>query len=223
VSVFALPVFAFLSATLTLLLVFVLAGRGSGAPSVYSIILSGVILSAICSSILMFLVSTASTEGLHSVIWWMLGSLQPASYELLGVVTLLVFSGSAASMVMARDLNALTMGREIAHHIGIQPKTVIVAGLGIATVVTASAVSISGLIGFVGLIVPHVMRAIVGPDHRRLLPAVAVGGGAFLSLCDAIARSAIQYEIPVGVITALFGGPFFLMILARRRKQGWIE
>jgi iron complex transport system permease protein len=90
-------------------------------------------------------------------------------------------------------------------------------------VVTASAVSISGLIGFVGLIVPHVMRAIVGPDHRRLLPAVAVGGGAFLSLCDAIARSAIQYEIPVGVITALFGGPFFLMILARRRKQGWIE
>lgn len=223
ISVFALPLFAFISASATLALVFFLAKRGSGTPSVYSLILSGVILSSICSSILMFLVSTASSEGLHSVIWWMLGNLQSASLELLGAVSLMIIAGCVAAVLMARELNALTLGSEIAHHIGIKPRTVIITALGIATIITASAVSISGLIGFVGLIVPHVMRAIVGPDHRRLLPASAVAGGAFLAVCDAVARSSIQYEIPVGVITALFGGPFFLVILARRRKQGWIE
>ncbi len=223
VSIFALPLSAFISAALTLALVFVLAKRGSGTPSIYSLILSGVILSAICSSILMFLVSTASAEGLHSVIWWMLGNLQPASSELLWAVSMFILAGWAGAIILARELNALTLGLEVAHHIGIQPKTVVVVSLGIATIMTASAVSISGLIGFVGLIVPHVMRAVVGPDHRRLLPAAGVAGGAFLAAADAIARSAMNYEIPVGVVTALFGGPFFLMILARRRKQGWIE
>ncbi len=223
VSIFALPLSAFVSAALTLVLVYMLAKRGSGTPSVYSLILSGVILSAICSSILMFLVSTASSEGLHSVIWWMLGSLQPTSFELLGAASLFIVAGCAGSTVLARELNALTLGSEVAHHIGIQPKTVMVLSLGIATIITASAVSISGLIGFVGLIVPHVVRALVGPDHRRLLPASAVAGGAFLAAADAIARSVMEYGIPVGVVTALFGGPFFLLILARRRKQGWIE
>lgn len=222
-TIFVLPASAFVAAAITLAIVFMLAKRGGGTPSVYGLILSGVIISAICSSILMFLVSTASAEGLHSVIWWMLGNLQPTSLELLVTASVVIAIGCACTMCLCRELNALTLGNETAYHVGIRTDTTIVFGLGLATAMTAAAVSMSGLIGFVGLIVPHVMRSLVGPDHRKLIPASALMGGVFLALCDGIARSVMAYEIPVGVITAMCGGPFFLMILTRKRKQGWIE
>ncbi|OVE74858.1 ABC transporter permease [bacterium E08(2017)] len=223
ISTFAIPVSSFFAAAATLLLVFMISRRGGAAPSIYSLILSGVIISAICSSILMFLVSTASSDGLHTVVWWMLGNLQPSSGSMLILTSLLITAGCAAACYMARDLNAITLGSETAYNVGVKPKKIIISALAVATMITASAVSISGLIGFVGLIVPHVVRSLVGTDHKRLVPAAAVAGGAFLSICDAVARSVMAYEIPVGVITAVFGGPFFLAILMRRRRKGWIE
>jgi len=220
----SLPVVAFMSAVLTLLLVYGIASQGSaGQPSVYSLILSGVIVSAICSSIIMFLVSTASVDGMHNVIWWMLGSLQPASTAQQQFSALLIVGGIAGCWVLSSRLNALVLGREMAHYQGINAGVVIIVGLLFSTLLAATAVSLSGMIGFVGLIVPHVMRASFGPDHRRLLPLAALGGGVFLVICDAVARTILApVEIPVGVVTALVGGPFFLLILHRRMKQAWI-
>jgi len=221
-AAFALPLSAFVAASVTLALVFALANDGV-SPSVYGIILSGVIVSAICSSILMFLVARAPVEGLHSVIWWMLGNLQPTSGKLLALSSAVIAVGCAAIWAISPELNALTLGRETAHNIGVRTNLAVILGLGLATLVTATAVGMSGLIGFVGLVVPHAMRNLIGPDHRRLIPASAVVGGAFLAVCDALARTVIApIEVPVGVVTALFGGPFFLAVLRRKRKLGWI-
>ena len=126
--------------------------------------------------------------------------------------------------LFARELNALTLGREMAHHLGVRPGLVVGLGLLCATLLTATAVALAGLIGFVGLIVPHAVRSVTGPDHRRLIPAAALAGGLFLVLCDALARTLLApIELPVGVITALLGGPFFIVLLRRRRKAGWVE
>lgn len=219
-SVFFLPVTAFVAAAATLVVVFMLASDRGGFPSMYSLILSGVIVSAICSSLLMFIVSMAPIEGLHSVIWWMLGNLQPAARELLIVCAAIIAAGCVLAWLLAPELNALTLGREAAHNIGVKTTATVIAGLGMATLMTGAAVGLSGLIGFVGLIVPHVMRAILGPNHRTLIPAAALGGGVFLALCDAVARTVMPgVEIPVGVVTALCGGPFFLIILRRRGRR----
>jgi iron complex transport system permease protein len=219
-----LPLVAFVSALITLIAVYFIASRGSGGqPSVYSLILSGVIVSSICSSIIMFLVSTAGLEGLHSVIWWMLGSLQPVSPEQQLLSAVLVIASLCGLWMISPRLNALSLGREMAHYQGLNADRLIVSGLLLGTILAATAVSLSGMIGFVGLIVPHVMRALFGPDHRKLVPLASIGGGVFLVFCDAVARSVLApVEIPVGVITAIAGGPFFLIILQRRMKQAWI-
>jgi len=135
-------------------------------------------VSAVCSNILMFLVAMAPAEGLHSVIWWMLGNLEPASPRLLAVSSVVIIAGLAAIWALAPELNSLTLGRETAHNLGVRTHLFVVLGLVLATLITAAAVGMAGLIGFVGLIVPHVMRNLVGPDHRRLIPAAAIGGRA---------------------------------------------
>jgi len=223
-SALALPAGAFVAAALTLVLVYVVASRGAGgAPSVYGLILSGSIVSAMASSLLMVLVSLADVEGLHSVVWWMLGSLQVASGPLLAVCAACTLAAVALCLGLARELNALTLGREMAHHLGVRTDLAVALALGAATLAAASAVALAGLIGFVGLVVPHAVRPLTGADHRRLVPVAAVAGGVFLVGCDALARLALApVEIPAGVITALSGGPFFLVLL-RRRKQGWVE
>lgn len=220
----SLPLTAFVSAVATLFLVYGIASKGSGGvPSVYSLILSGVIISAICSSLIMFFVSMASVEGLHNVVWWMLGNLQPVPGGQRLVSVLFIASGIGGAWLLSSRLNALTLGREMAHYQGINADVVIMVGLLCATLMAATAVSMAGMIGFVGLIVPHVARATFGPDHRWLIPLSAIGGGTFLAVCDAFARTVLApIEVPVGVVTALAGGPFFLLILQRKMKSTWI-
>jgi iron complex transport system permease protein len=219
---FSLPLSAFLFACLTLTLVYRLSCV-QGRPSVYGLILSGVIMSSICSSIIMFLVSTSSREGMHSVLWWMLGNLQGGAQPLLNMVTTVVVLSCISGWIAHRELDALVLGDEVAHYLGIRTQVAIPALLAIATLCVAAAVSIAGLISFVGLIVPHAARAIVGSNHRRLIPAAAIGGAAFLCLCDALARTLMApQEIQVGVITSVFGGPFFLLLLTRKRRKGWV-
>lgn len=220
----SLPLTAFVSAVATLFLVYGIASKGSGGvPSVYSLILSGVIISAICSSLIMFFVSMASVEGLHNVVWWMLGNLQPVPGGQRLVSVLFIVSGIGGAWLLSSRLNALTLGREMAHYQGINADVVIMVGLLCATLMAATAVSMAGMIGFVGLIVPHVARAMFGPDHRWLIPLSAIGGGTFLAVCDAFARTVLApIEVPVGVVTALAGGPFFLLILQRKMKSTWI-
>lgn len=223
VSWLMLPVWAFVFALCTLLAVYFLA-RISVTISMYNLILSGVVVGAMCSSIVMFIVSFVPREGLHTIMWWMLGDLDVYSWELLVITTIISIVGCTGMWLMARDLNAMSLSTEIAHTVGVNTKQVLIGGLAVATLVTSSVVSMVGLIGFVGLIVPHIMRGIVGPDHRRLIPACAIGGGIFLAVCDAAARTVLSpREIPVGVITALTGGPFFLMLLRKRSRRQWVE
>lgn len=217
-----LPLSAFLMAVMTLAIVYALSRNGS-SPSIYGLILSGVIVSAVCSSLLMFMVSVSSLEGMHSILWWMLGNLEVSSNHVLVITGLAVAIGILGLWILSRELNALTLGHHMAHHLGIRVRVTIVIALLLATLVASAAVGVAGLIGFVGLIVPHIMRNLVGADHRKLIPAAGIGGGAFLAACDALARTALSVEIPVGVITALLGGPFFLFLLKRRRTPGWLE
>jgi iron complex transport system permease protein len=215
-----LPLGAFVFAAVTLLLVYALASH-EGTPTVYGLILSGVIVSAMASSVLMLLLSLASVEGLHSVTWWTLGNLQGGSPELLAAGSLCAAAGVLASAGMSRELNALALGAPMAHHLGVRAGRAAALALAAATLAAAAAVALAGLIGFVGLIVPHAVRHWTGADHRRLLWGSALAGGALLVLCDTLARLLMApRELPVGVITALVGGPFFLVLL-RGRRQKW--
>ncbi|MGI6098945.1 MAG: FecCD family ABC transporter permease [Kiritimatiellia bacterium] len=214
-----LPLNAFVGAGVTLIIVYALAAY-DGAPTIYGLILSGVIVSAMASSLLMLLLSLSSVEGLHSVTWWTLGNLQGSSPQLLAACALCSCIGIAASAGMARDLNALALGAPMAHHLGVRPDRTAALALAAATLAAAAAVALAGLIGFVGLIVPHAMRHWIGADHRRLIWGSALGGGTMLVLCDTLARLLMApRELPVGVITALVGGPFFLVLLRVRRQQ----
>lgn len=218
----AIPVAAFVTGALTLAVVYALAYAG-GRLSIYSLILSGVIVSSVCSSLLMFMVSIAPVEGLHNVIWWLLGNLQVESGPVFAVCAGIMTAGMAGIWLLSPELNALCLGSEMAHNVGVRAGAALAAGLLLATLTTSAAVGMAGLIGFVGLIVPHAVRALVGADHRLLVPAAAFAGGMFLAVCDAAARTVLApQEIPVGVVTSLLGGPFFLAILYRRRRTGWI-
>lgn len=223
VWIMALPLSAFTGAVITLTIVYFLTHR-NGSSSVYGLLLSGVIVSSMCSSMVMLIISIAPVEGLHSITWWMLGSLQVLSVRLLRISAVLIIASVAGIWLMARNFDALTLGREMAHHLGIRTGLIVFLGLVLATLATAASVAIAGLIGFVGLIVPHMMRGLVGPGHRTLVPVSALAGGIFLILGDTAARTVLApIEIPVGVVTALIGGPFFLILLVKRRKHGWIE
>jgi len=215
-----LPGGAFVAAAATLLLVCSLARRCSGyTPN--TLILTGVVVGSMLSSLLMLVLSFARTRAVHSITWWLLGSLQSTSWPIIGSAASLVVCAFAALLAEARTLDALSLGHETAHHLGVRTRVAVPVILTAATLAAACAVAISGIIGFVGLVVPHALRRVAGASHRTLLPCAAIAGGAFLVLCDTLARTATApHEIPVGVITSLSGGPFFLYLLTRRGKLG---
>jgi iron complex transport system permease protein len=215
-----LPLFGFLGAILTIILVYSIAEKNGRLP-VQTLILCGVIVGTVFSGLVIFLITvTPGAEALHDVIWWLLGSLQVFDLKLLILVCATIFIGIATSMFFRKELNVLALGEEEAVHLGLKVEDIKRILLTTASLITAAAVSASGIIGFVGLIVPHAMRLIVGPEHRVLLPASALAGGVFLVACDIAARNLIfPLEIPIGVITALIGGPIFI-ILARKNVSG---
>ena len=221
ISMYLLPLAGFAGAVISLLIVYRLARVGSVTLS-HTLILSGVIWGALCGSILMFIVSRSSIAGLHAIMWWFLGDLQVYNTSLVVHGGVVIGVGCVVLAFFARDLNVLMLGEETAEHVGLSPERVKVVVLCIAALLTATAVSMSGLIGFVGLVVPHFIRALVGPEHRRLLPASAMAGAAFLVLADGLGRMLFfPVELPAGVLTSFIGAPFFLFILRRRQKDVW--
>jgi iron complex transport system permease protein len=223
-GIWALPGAAFAGGWAALALVYLLASAGRGGPSMFALLLCGVIVSAMASSLLMLAVAFAPREGMHGILWWMLGSVQMSAPDVLAAAAALAALGMALLAGQGRTLNALSLGGEAAHHLGLRARAATVGLLLLATLLTAAAVSLAGMIGFVGLLVPHAARAWVGPDHRRLTWAAVWMGGGFLVACDAVARLlAAPRELPIGVVTALIGGPFFLLRLLRRRREGWVE
>jgi iron complex transport system permease protein len=220
-GVWTLPGMAFVGALGTILLVYALAETGVGAIPVHTLLLSGAIVNAVLASMLMFLVSVAPSEDLHGVVWWLLGNLQVFDWRLLRVVAAVVAAGLGVCILLARDLNVMTLGEEAAAHLGLHVEQTKKLFFVVASLMTGATVAACGLIGFVGLIVPHTVRLIVGPDHRRLVPAAALAGAAFLVLADSFARVVIARwwgEIPIGAITAFLGGPFFLFLLKRKKS-----
>ena len=214
---FVLPAAAFCGAALALLFVAAIARAAGGGP--VTLVLAGVVSGSIASAILMVVLACASARTLQSVTWWMMGSLQTAEPTSLaaagtciGVAALVVFSQS-------RALNALALGPELAQTLGVRTGRVLPLVLGAASLAVAAAVSLAGVIGFVGLIVPHAVRRTVGTNHRALLPVSAVAGGLFLVACDQLGKLFGEVEIPAGVVTALAGGPFFLWLLVGRGRH----
>jgi len=215
-TLFAIPLLSFCGALLVLVLVLMLS-RGGGAEYSTNIMLSGIIAGTLCSSMLMFMISVMDIETLHSVTWWMLGSLQPGSRYLLYIVIVCAFLALLILSFLGRDADILSLGEEAAFHFGISPRLSGLIILATASLLTAAAVSLSGIIGFVGLIVPHILRRVFGASHRLLFPLSFLAGGAFLMICDSFARTVMfPKEIPVGVITALLGGPFFIWMINKK-------
>ena len=213
-----LPLTAFLGAILTMILVYNLA-KTDGQIPVPSLLLSGVIVGAVFASILMFIIYTSKSQALHSIIWWLLGNLEIFDINLLIMVGVIASICIGACYLFWRDLNIISLGEEPATHLGIEVQNLKRVLFILASLLTAACVSACGLIGFVGLIVPHTMRLIVGPNHRVLIPSSALAGGLFLMVSDLFARTIFPPAgVPIGVITAIIGGPFFIFLLRRKGK-----
>jgi iron complex transport system permease protein len=214
----SLPLFAFLAGLITIFLVYLLSKKGPRV-NTEDLLLSGVIITAMLSGIIMFIVSATEQEGLHSALWWLLGNTQIYDLKLLVVVSVISVIGIVVSTFLARNLNIMSLGEEEAITMGLDVEKIKLIFFIISSVMTAAIVSVCGMIGFVGLIIPHIARKIIGPDHRRLIPASALCGGIYLILCDILARRVTQpVELPIGVVTAICGAPFFILLLRRSRR-----
>jgi iron complex transport system permease protein len=214
-----MPIFAFIGAFLAIGMVYSFAQSG-GTVNLHTMLLAGVVVNAICSACIMGLTVTISYDQLQTVIFWLMGHLSTLPLASVGHLAIYVGLGLVILLAVSRDLNQMSLGESQAAILGTDVEwTKRLAFLG-ASLITGGAVAAAGLVGFVGLIVPHAMRLLVGPDHRLLMPASFIGGAAFLMIADAAARTVIApTELPVGVITALVGGPAFLVLLIRRTRR----
>ena len=217
VGAFVLPTASFVGAVTALLVVAAVARAAGGGP--VTLILSGVVMGGITSSLLMLILTFSESRALQAVTWWMMGNLSSAEPAELAVTGACAGVAAIVLLAQARKLNALVLGADYARTLGVRTERVVPLVLGAASLATAAAVSLAGVIGFVGLIVPHAVRRLAGANHRALLPLSALGGGVFLVACDQAGRLFGEVEVPAGVITALAGGPFFLYLLIRHARN----
>jgi iron complex transport system permease protein len=204
---------AFLGALVTAFAVYLIATEGGRTP-VATLLLAGVAVQTLLGAVTSFML-LHSGESLRQVVYWLMGHLDSTAWSEVLTVAALVPVLFVVLLAHARDLNVLLLGEEDAHSLGIEVARTKKLLLAVASVVTAAAVSVTGVIGFVGLIVPHILRLVVGPDHRILLPTSALAGASFLVATDTIARAGTA-ELPVGIVTAAIGAPFFLYLLRRQ-------
>src|SRR5690606_30964654 len=218
----AVPLAAFAGALGAIALLFGVAGW-RGRLSATTLLLTGVVFNAFASAAIVFLASLGGlTEG-ASIFLWLIGSLAAAPGAWLGPLAALLAAGLACAWPLARALDLLAVGEDTAAQLGVAVERTKRVLLLSTALVVGGAVSVSGLVGFVGLIVPHALRLLFGPDHRLLVPAAALGGAAFLVACDTAARTLLPgRELPVGAITALVGGPLFLVLLRRQGRRGML-
>ena len=215
----AVSILSFLGALLAVLFVYRLS-RIKGKVSTFSLLLSGIAVSALASA-LVYCLMILFRDKMEHIVMWTMGSFSSASWDKAFIALPVMIGASALCLLYAKDLNIMLQGDEAARHLGVDSNGVRRNLIVITTIAAAAAVSVSGIIGFVGLIIPHILRLILGPDHRTLLPYSFFGGGIFLLLADTLARTLLDsQEIPVGVITALIGVPFFLYLLRKGKKVG---
>lgn len=218
VRAFGVPAAAFVGAMATIALVVALASR-SGRLESTSLLLAGVAVSYTLAAVSSFVMVFARQQ-MSAVVFWMMGGLTSASWSHVASVAPLFVVGIAVPMFFTRELNLMLLGDERAGELGVSVERFKRLVLASASLLVAGAVAVSGLIGFVGLMTPHMARLVLGPDHRRLLPASVLAGAVVMVLADLIARTVLApVEIPVGIVTAAVGGPFFVWLLVRREKR----
>lgn len=217
IGTIAYPVSGFIGALMVMFFVYGLSVRQQRL-GLRDILLIGVMVSFIASSVVMLLMAISKSEDLHGIIFWIMGSLDEPNLTLIYIAVGVSLGGLLISHLFCLPLNALSLGEEGARHLGIQVESTRRWLFLLASLLTGLSVSVAGIIGFVGLVVPHFMRMVVGPDHRFLLSGSFLAGAAFLILCDTLARTIISpLELPVGVVTGIIGGIVFVYALTRKR------
>jgi iron complex transport system permease protein len=217
-GILSLPVSGFLGAALIILLVYSLSLR-RGTLKIQGLLLTGVMISFISSSLIMLIMAVSRVEDLHGIMFWIMGSLEEPNGALIKMMLLLSVAGLLTSYLFWRDLNAMAIGEEEAIHLGLDIERTKRLLFLLSSLLTGAAVSVCGIIGFVGLVIPHLVRMLVGGDHRILFISSFLMGGAFLILCDTLARVMMPpMELPVGVITGIVGGGLFVYFLNRRHN-----
>jgi len=217
-----IAVFAFAGALGTVWLVWFIGGL-TGKFHTTGLLLAGVVVNAFFSAVIMFLTSIAKSEQVYSTIFWLMGNMAEEDFLVLWVGAGCVIGGVAALFFISPQLNALSFGEQDARSMGVNVVKTRIVAFAVAAGITAIAVSLSGLVGFVGLVVPHAVRLVFGPDHRLVVPLSGIVGAIFLVVADTLARTIIApAQLPVGVVTAVVGGPVFLILLIKHsRRIGW--
>lgn len=213
-----LPLAALGGAALAILLVFRIAAGVGRALDTRVLLLAGVVVGAFFNAIILLLLTLADVESFRSAVFWLMGSLAGADWSAAALLAAYLVPTTAVLLGLARSLDLLALGEETAQYLGARVERVKTVGYFLASLLVAAAVAACGIIGFIGLIVPHAVRLLWGSEHRLVLPASVLGGAAFLLAADTAARTAAApAELPVGVVTALLGVPLFLVLLVRRR------
>ncbi|RLV54725.1 iron ABC transporter permease [Aeromicrobium phragmitis] len=219
----SVAVAAFVSGFVATVLVYVTA-RANGRTEVVTLLLTGIAVNAFAGAgiaLVMFMGDTASRE---QIVFWQLGSLNGARWQEVAVVAVIVVPTTLIALALARRYDLLSLGERSASHLGVRVEALRIGSIALVALLTAAAVAFAGIISFVGLVVPHSMRMLLGPSHRGLLVASVIAGAALLVWCDLLARTAVAgADLPIGMITALIGGPFFFVLIrqARSRAGGW--
>lgn len=223
-TTFGMAGLAFVGGLAATALVYGMARQG-GRTEVVTLLLTGIAVNAFAGAGLALVVFAGNTSSREQIIFWQLGTINGSRWNEVAVMAPLVVLGLAASLHLARRFDLLALGERTAGHLGLRVEQLRIVSIVVVAVLTGAAVAFVGIISFVGLVVPHLMRMLLGPSHRRLLISSAVGGAVLMVFADALARSLVTgADLPIGLLTSLIGGPFFFVLLrrARQRAGGWM-
>jgi iron complex transport system permease protein len=207
------------SGSMAILVLLLVMSSGQAILKKDTLLLSGVMVNAFCAAIIMFLVSITQDARLHNIIFWLMGDLSLSDIKQVAILAAILLPCFIVLFYCSHAMNLMLLGKEMAQSMGVNIKVMMVLLLVVTSLMVSVTVSHSGLIGFVGLVMPHLLRLVIGPDHRVLVPACVLGGAAYMILCDLLARVIPQQgEMPAGVITALIGAPLFIFLLKRFKQ-----
>lgn len=218
------PMLAFVFCLLTMFLVYTVSRAGGGNVRTETLVLAGVAVSALISAIVSFLTYIAPSDEMQDIVFWSMGNLGNPEWTEIAIVATVVVAGAAVMLTQCRKLNAMMLGDAHAMDLGVDVAKVRLMLLVVSSLVVAVSVAFVGTIGFIGLVIPHIFRLMLGPDNRLVLPLSTLGGAAFIIMCDYVAHFVAPYYgvLPIGVVTSLVGAPFFVYLLvSRRREVGW--
>lgn len=207
------------SGSIIILILILAMSSGQSILKKDSLLLSGVIINAFCAAVIMFLISMAHDTKIHNIMFWLMGDLSMIEMRHVGYLALILLPCFAIIFIFSNSMNLMLLGKEMAQSMGVNIKAVTITLLITTSLMVSATVANCGLLGFVGLVMPHLLRLTFGSDHRILVPACILAGGSYMVICDLLARSIPQQgEMPVGVITAMIGAPLFIYLLKRSAR-----